>query len=358
MELLDELIDVGQHLWLDDISTTSLEDGTITRYRDECAVSGITANPTIFERAFGSGAYDERIADHDGAVDDVFWELAIEDVQHAADLLAHAYRRSDGRTGWVSLELSPELAHDDSGSIEQARELHRRTDRPNVMVKVPGTPSGTKAIEELTFLGIPVNVTLLFGREQWRSASAAYARGLQRRLEADRSLVVPSVASFFLSRIDRRLDPDLPAELVHRGALAMAAAVLGEWQQLIGGQGWRRLLDEGAQTQQLLWASTSPKADDLGETYYAARLAAPETVITMPMDTLDEVCSSDESAHRLDQVPPAEVAATIERVESAAGVTLDQVADELQDAGVESFQESFDSLRATISDVRDRVVPH
>lgn len=358
MALLDELTDIGQHIWLDDISTSALEDGTITRYRDECAVTGITANPTIFERAIATGAYDDRIADHDGAADDVFWDLAIGDVQTAADLLAHAHRRSDGRTGWVSLELSPELADDATGSIEQARELHRRVGRPNVMVKVPGTVNGTEAIEELTFLGIPVNVTLLFGREQWRSASAAYGRGLERRLQAGDSPAVPSVASFFLSRIDRRLDPDLPAELAHRAALAVAAAVLGEWQQLIGGQGWRRLLREGAQTQQLLWASTAPKADDLDETYYAARLATPDTVITMPTDTLDAVCSSDASAQRLDDLSLAEVDATIEWVESAAGVTLEQVADELQDAGAESFRDSFDSLRTTISDVRDRVVRH
>jgi transaldolase len=357
MALLDELLDIGQHLWLDDISATSLEDGTIARYRDECGVTGITANPTIFDRAIRSGAYDDRITELDGSPSDVFWNLAIEDVRQAADLMAHAFRRSDGRTGWVSLELSPELADDATGSIEQGRELHRRVDRPNVMVKVPGTTSGAVAIEELTFVGVPVNVTLLFGREQWRAASAAYARGLERRRDAGLSLAVPSVASLFLSRIDGRLDPDLPPELAHQAALAVAAAVYGEWQQLIGGQGWRRLVDEGASTQQLLWASTSPKSDDLDETHYASGLAVPETVITLPTDTLDEVCSSDHPAQRLDDRSPAEVEAMFERIEAAAGVTLDQVADELQAAGVESFQESFASLLDAIANVRDRVVP-
>lgn len=355
MGLLDELVDTGQHIWLDDISMTALEDGTIVRYRDECGVTGITANPTIFDEAIGSGQYDERIGGSTSSPTEVFWELAVEDVQVAADLLAHAHRRSDGRTGWVSLELAPELADDADGSIEQGRELHRRVDRPNLMVKVPGTPPGTTAIEELTFAGVPVNVTLLFGREQWRAASAAYARGLERRRDAKRSLDVPSVASFFLSRIDRRLDPDLPPDLVHRAAILCAAGVYGEWQQLVTGQGWRRLVEEGAPTQQLLWASTSPKADELAETYYAARLAAPETVITLPTDTLEAVCSSDAHVERLDDLDPADVERTIEEIEHAAGTTLDRVADELQDAGVESFRASFESLVGTISEVRERV---
>lgn len=355
MGLLDELLDVGQHIWLDDISVTSLEDGTIVRCRDECGMTGITANPTIFDRAIGTGAYDDRIGKSKGSPTDVFWELAIDDVRQAADLLSHAHRRSNGRTGWVSLELSPELAHDASGSIEQGQELHHRVDRPNVMVKVPGTERGTVAIEELTYLGVPVNVTLLFGREQWRAASAAYARGLERRRAAERSLLVPSVASFFLSRIDRRLDPEVPSSLAQRAAIACAAGVYAEWQQLIGGQGWRRLIDEGAQTQQLLWASTSPKSDDVEETYYAAKLAAPDTVITLPSATLEAVCSSSASAERLDELDPAEVDKTIDRIEKEAGVTLDEVAAELQTAGVESFQKSFDSLIGTIEQVRDRV---
>lgn len=355
MALLDELQDVGQHIWLDDISMTSLEDGTIVRYRDECAMTGITANPTIFDKAMGSGAYDERIARTEGSPADAFWELAVEDVREAADLLAHAHRRSDGRTGWVSLELSPELAYDPAGSIQQGRELHARVDRPNLMVKVPGTPRGAEAIEELTYLGVPVNVTLLFGREQWRSASAAYARGLERRRADGRSLVVPSVASFFLSRIDRRLDRDLSPSLTHRAAIACAVGVYFEWQQLIGGQGWKRLIADGAQTQQLLWASTSPKAEELQETYYAARLAAPETVITLPSDTLDAVCSSEESVERLDEWDHVEVDGLVERIEVEAGTTLDEVADELQAAGVDSFRKSFDSLLDTITDVRERV---
>lgn len=355
MALLDELQDAGQHVWLDDISMTSLEDGTIVRYRDECGMTGITANPTIFDKAIATGAYDDRISASDSSPTDVFWDLAIADVRQAADLLAHAHRRADGRTGWVSLELSPELAYDATGSIEQGLELHERVDRPNVMVKVPGTEPGTVAIEELTYLGVPVNVTLLFGREQWRAASAAYARGLERRRAAERSMVVPSVASFFLSRIDRRLDPELSDEHVHRAAVLCAAAVYAEWQQLVEGQGWRRLLDEGAQSQQLLWASTSPKAEDLDETYYAARLAAPDTVITLPTATLESVCSSDGSAERLDDLDPTEVERSIDAIETEAGTSLDEVAAELQEAGVESFQESFDSLVDTIREVRERV---
>lgn len=355
MGLLDELMDTGQHLWLDDISMTALEDGTIVRFRDECGVTGITANPTIFDKAIATGAYDDRIGRSGSPPTEVFWDLAIEDVQEAADLLAHAHRRSDGRTGWVSLELSPELAYDAAGSIEQGRELHRRVDRPNLMVKVPGTEPGTVAIEELTDAGVSVNVTLLFGREQWRAASAAYARGLERRRVAGRSLVVPSVASFFLSRIDRRLDDHLPPTLTHQAAILCAAGVYGEWQQLHKGQGWRRLLDEGAQSQQLLWASTSPKADELDEVYYAARLAAPDTVITLPTATLEAVCSSDAPAERLDERDPHDVERTIEEIEREAGTTLDRIADELQEAGVESFRESFDSLVATIADVRERV---
>lgn len=362
MDAIDQLNRIGQHLWLDDISMTTVEDGTIARYRDECSISGVTANPTIFERSISTGAYDERIARGDregGDIDsqpaEVFWQLAIEDVQMAADLFHDIHRRTDGRTGWVSIELSPDLAYDTAGSIKQGEDLHRRVDRPNVMVKVPGTTEGVAAIEELTFLGVPVNVTLLFGRDQWDAARRAYVQGLERRLADDRSLSVASVASFFLSRIDHHLDPLVDGELSHQAAILSAASIHEAWRHAHDEPRWARLEAEGAQPQQLLWASTSPKASELDETYYALRLAAPDTIMTLPVATLDALCVEGQEVERLDVRAPSDVGRTIDDIESTSGTTLERVAAELQHDGVDAFAASYASLLDTIGEVRDQM---
>lgn len=353
MDTIDALNRIGQHLWLDDISMTALDEGDIARYRDECSVSGVTANPTIFERAISSHAYDHKISASGDSPDKVFWQLAIDDVQRAADLFADIHRRSGERTGWVSIELEPGLAGDADGSVAQATELRDRIDRPNVMVKVPGTREGVRAVEQLTYLGVPVNVTLLFGLEQWRAVADAYCSGLERRLADGRSLAVPSVASFFLSRIDRKFDEMVPDDLQHQTAIACAAHVYEQWRAMLDSPRWVRLADEGAASQQLLWASTSPKAEDLDETYYAKRLAAPDTVITLPSHTLDALCAAEgDELTPLEGLDVDHVDRTLERIEQESGTTLAEAADDLQTDGVTSFSDSFDSLIATIEQVR------
>jgi transaldolase len=352
MTAIDDIRDIGQHVWLDDISVTMLDDGTLAGYRDHCGVSGVTANPTIFDRAIAAGDYETRIADARGTDDDVFWQLATEDVGRAADLLTKAHEASDGRTGFVSIELSPALAYSAEESIHQGVELSDRVGRPNIMVKVPGTRPGATAIEELTYLGVNVNVTLLFGLAQWHEARDAYERGLERRLADGRSLDVHSVASFFLSRIDRAVDDDLPAELRHRAAIASAAIVHDEWQAAHARERWSRLAAHGALPQQLLWASTSPKADELDETYYAQRLVAPDSVITLPSATLDALCALDHlDEPRLDRLDVAGARRTAASIDEIAR-PLAHVADQLQIDGVEAFADSFRSLLATISSGR------
>lgn len=352
MRAIDEIREIGQHVWLDDISVAMLDDGTLARYRDDCGVTGVTANPTIFDEAIAAGDYDERIAGAEGTDQDVFWQLATDDVGRAADLLVKAHESTSGRTGFVSIELSPELAYAAEDSVRQGVELSDRVARPNVMVKVPGTRPGATAIEELTYLGVNVNVTLLFGLAQWQAARDAYERGLERRLAEGQSLDVHSVASFFLSRIDRAVDDRVPEDLRHRAAIASAATVHAEWMAANRGERWSRLAGEGALPQQLLWASTSPKADELDETYYARRLVAPDSVVTLPTETLEALCELDAlGEHRLDEGDVAGARDTIARIEDAVQ-PMHQIADQLQVDGVQSFADSFTSLLSTIADGR------
>lgn len=352
MSAIEEIITVGQHLWLDDISTVMLSDGTIERYRDECAMTGITANPTIFEKAIAAGAYDESVKAADGDAEDIFWSLAVDDIGRAADLLVDAHRVTGRRSGYVSIELSPRLADDAEGSVRQGVELFDRIARPNVMVKVPGTPAGEHAIEELTFLGVNVNVTLLFGRAQWERAHQAFQRGLQRRLAEGLDLSPHSVASFFLSRIDRAVDDDAPADLRHMAALDSATTVHAAWVAALESDPWPELLGEGASPQELLWASTSPKAEELTETYYVERLVAPDSVVTLPSPTLDALCALERvDQPRLDERSAEDAQRRLDEIGRTVR-PIDEVAEQLQVDGVQAFLESFDSLLATIEDVR------
>ncbi|MDW3215793.1 MAG: transaldolase family protein [Ilumatobacteraceae bacterium] len=352
MTALDDMLRIGQHIWLDDISTTILDDGTLERLRDECGVTGVTANPTIFDRAIAEGAYDEFIVDAEGDDHEVFWNLAVRDVGRAADLFAAINRSSGGRTGYVSIELSPRLARSAVDSVRQGVELSDRIARDNVMIKVPGTAEGIDAIEELTFRGINVNVTLLFGISQWQAARRAYERGMHRRRQDGRSMGVTSVASFFLSRIDAALDGDLPDELRHRAAVLSAAAVQAEWRDANERREWRQLADDGALPQQLLWASTSPKTDDLAETDYVAQLVAPDSVATLKRETLDTACGLERlDISRLDDLDRTSIMETLSTIERRTR-PLVEVADELQRDGLRKFTDSFDSLLSTIREVR------
>ena len=288
---LHDLQVAGQSIWLDHIRRALLTSGELDRYRDELCVTGVTSNPTIFERAIsGSDDYDdalrgalERGIDHP---EELFWELAVADIADAADVLREVYEASGGTDGYVSLELPPRLSPNAAGSVELAERLAARLDRPNTMIKVPGTNEGLEAIEELTARGINVNVTLLFTLGQWSRVAEAYLRGLERRHAAGAPLEVSSVASFFISRIDATANRTLPGELHNRVAVANAALVYASYRRLLASDRWRALTEAGARPQRLLWASTSAKDPRLDDTHYVAALAADGTVNTMPEQTL------------------------------------------------------------------------
>jgi transaldolase len=346
----------GQHLWLDDISRAMLDSGELQRLH-ELGVSGVTANPTIYAEAMTeSDAYVSDIrARTDHGTEAIFWELAVADLQRAADLFAATFDDSGGLDGLVSLELSPRLAYDQDRTIEAGIDLFARLDRPNAMVKVPGTAAGAGAIEELTARGVNVNVTLLFDLAQWEAAAAAYLRGLERRLDRGEALDVTSVASFFLSRIDVAVNDQLPSE--HGNTIAVAAAQLAYhlWIEQQSSDRWRRVEDAGARPQQLLWASTSAKDPSLPETYYAERLVAPDTINTVPRKTLDAIVDSDPReweplAATTGQQGEHGAASTIAILEEH-GLRFGDVASGLQSEGVEKFSNSFDELLVAIDDL-------
>jgi transaldolase len=347
MSGVDQLREQGQHVWLDQISRSMLDEGRLLQLRVECGITGITANPTIYETALVEEAYCGPIAARARSVidpEELFWDLAVDDIRRAADLLVDRYVDSHGLDGLVSLELSPHVADDTSATIEAGLYLFHRLDRANVMIKVPGTTAGIPAIEELTARGVNVNVTLLFGPDQCRRAWEAYCRGLERRHETGRPLEVSSVASFFLSRIDQKLNGRLPPHLRDRAAIAAATVIRAQWSERLASGRWTRLAELGARPQELLWASTSVKSSDLAETYYVERLVAPETVTTVPRRTLEALCHSERlEIARLDDASTEAACRLIDEIE---GVTepLDVVAAELQREGVEKFADSFDGI--------------
>jgi transaldolase / glucose-6-phosphate isomerase len=351
MGSLHDLAATGQSVWYDNIRRALLDSGELASYLDRYAVTGVTSNPTIFESAIaGGGDYDQAIADAvtDGVEDPegVFWRLAIRDIQDAADLLASVYEETEGRDGFVSLELPPRLVHDTDGSIEMALELVRRVDRPNLMVKVPGTAAGMGAIEELIARGVNVNVTLLFSLSQWSDTAEAYLRGLERRREAGQDLDVASVASFFVSRIDAAANEALPDELRNRLAVANAQLAYAAYQDLLDSPRWQELASAGARPQRLLWASTSAKDPRLDDGFYVQALAASGTVNTMPEHTMLAFDRDGAVTGTLgrDIAEAEEIAAAA----SEAGVGLESLGRRLQQEGDQSFATSFDNLLACI----------
>ena len=281
---------LGQSLWLDNITRAMLDDGTIARYIHEYSVTGLTSNPSIFEKAVSSGYYDAAIRAKaaDGmAGADLFFDLAIEDLRRAADLFAPVHVRTDGVDGWVSLEVSPELAYDGARTASAAAALHRQADRANLFIKIPGTPEGLPAIEESIAAGIPINVTLLFDAEQYLAAAEAYLRGVERRIAAGLDPWVASVASVFMSRWDNAVRDSAPAQLRGRLGLAIGGSVYREYCRLLASDRVQRLEAAGGRMQRLLWASTSTKDPRDPDTLYIAGLAAPLTVNTMPDVTLE-----------------------------------------------------------------------
>jgi transaldolase len=348
---LKRLHQVGQSIWLDNITRELLRSGTLARYIDDLSVTGLTSNPTIFERAIaGSRDYDDSIkALLGGDLDPeaLFFDLAIEDLSAAADLFAGVHRDAEGHDGFVSLEVSPRLAHDAAATITAAKRLHAQAARPNLMIKVPGTPEGAEAIEELTFAGVPVNVTLLFSTGQWAAAAEAFTRGIERRIADDLDPGVASVASLFVSRWDAAASPELPTELVDRTGIAVAHCTFAAARRFFDSERWRRLEAAGARPQRLLWASTGTKNPELPAGYYVTALAAPGTVNTMPEKTLLAFDRDGEVAATLDS-DATEAMSTLEAIERS-GLDVVALASKLQADGRDSFVADFEKLLSGIA---------
>jgi len=346
-----QLHDLGQSLWLDNITRGMLDDGTLRSYIRELSVTGLTSNPTIFDKAIKDGAqYDAAIRQKSAegkSGETLFFELALEDVVRAADLLRPVHERTGGVDGWVSLEVSPLLANDTAGTINAAAQLHRRAQRPNLFIKIPGTPEGVPAIEESIFAGVPVNVTLLFSREQCLAAAQAYMRGIERRIAAGRDPKVASVASIFVSRWDVAVKDMLPQRLRNRLGIAIAGRAYKAYRELLASSAWRKLAAAGARPQRLLWASTGSKDPDAPDTLYVEALAAPDTINTIPEKTLHAFAEHGELKGVLpvDGGDAEEMLAEVARngVESAA------LAARLQREGAESFDKSWQDLMACIA---------
>jgi transaldolase len=346
----------GQSLWLDNITRTMLDDGTIQRYIDVYSVTGLTSNPSIFDKAIASGAYDDALrsaADSDPDAEDVFLGLAIEDLQRAADLFLGIHERTDWVDGWVSLEVSPELAYDTKATVQAAQELHARAGRSNLFIKIPGTTEGLPAIEECIAAGVPINVTLLFDGAQYRAAADAFMRGVERRIEAGLNPAVPSVASVFMSRWDKAVADRVPESLRDRLALAVGRDTYRAYRQLQDGERWQRLSGEGARLQRLLWASTSTKDPGAPEDLYVAGLAAPLTINTMPDKTLEAFADHGE----LGEDMPADggdcdavLAMFID-----AGIDLVELAGQLQRDGAAQFVEAWRDLMSRVTSQAARV---
>jgi transaldolase len=343
------LHDAGQSLWLDNITRALLTSGGLKRYIDEFSITGLTSNPTIYDNAIkNSHDYDAAIQKMAGKKDEaIFFEVALDDLTRAADLFRPINDRTNGVDGWVSLEVSPRLAYDTAGTVAAVKELHTQAARPNLFLKIPGTREGLPAIEESIFAGIPVNVTLLFSREQYIAAAEAYIRGIERRVAAGLNPRVGSVASVFVSRWDVAVTGKVPPALSNRLGIAIARRIYKSYRDLLASDRWLRLLNFGARSQRLLWASTGTKDPKAPDVLYVKALAAPHTVNTMPENTLLGLGDHGEIGAML---PHDGGDAERELAEfTRAGVNLDALADQLQREGADAFVKSWDDLMAQIA---------
>ncbi|MER3546059.1 MAG: transaldolase [Rhodanobacteraceae bacterium] len=357
MNPTQQLHELGQSLWLDNITRGILDDGTLKRYIEDDAITGLTSNPTIFDQAIGGGDdYDDQIAQltaQGKTGEAAFFELALADLRRAADLFQKIHKKTNGVDGWVSLELSPLLADDTQGSIEAAKRLHAQGKRENLFIKIPGTPAGVPAIEESIFNGVPVNVTLLFSREQYLAAANAYMRGIERRIEAGRDPKVGSVASLFVSRWDVAVKDKVPEQLKNRLGIAIAQRTYKAYLELLGSPRWKKLEEAGAQPQRLLWASTGTKDKNASDTLYIEALAAPNTINTMPEKTLLAFAE-----HGRVGEPMAEDGGDCEQVIARfkqAGIDDAGLAERLQQEGKQSFDKSWSELLKRIADKAARM---
>jgi len=344
------LHNLGQSIWLDNITRDLLNTGTLKRYIDDLSVTGLTSNPTIFDHAIkNSGAYDTTIAaqlQSGKTGEEVFFELALEDLTRAADQFRPIYDKTNGVDGWVSLEVSPVLAHDTASTLRAATDLYARAGRPNLFIKIPGTKEGASAIEEAIFAGVPINVTLLFSREHYLAAAEAFLRGVERRVDAGLNPDVRSVASVFVSRWDAAVASKAPEALRNRLGIAVAMRTYQAYRNLLDSPRWQRVYNAGARPQRLLWASTGTKDPAASDILYVKALAAPFTVNTMPEATLKALAEHTE----LGSIPPAD-GGECEKVLARfakAGIDIDALASQLQDEGAKAFVKSWNDLMDVI----------
>jgi transaldolase len=345
------LHDLGQSIWLDNITRELLESGTLKRYIDEFSVTGLTSNPTIFDHAIkNSSAYDAAIRDElaqGKSGEAIFFDLALADITRAADLYRSLHDRTNTVDGWVSLEVSPLLAHDAASTLREAKDLFARAARPNIFIKIPGTKEGLPAIEEAIFAGVPVNVTLLFSREQYLAAAEAFVRGIERRLDAGLNPNIGSVASVFVSRWDVAVMNTVPDGLRDQLGIAIAKRIYEAYRNLLGSPRWQRVYNAGARPQRLLWASTGTKDPKASDILYIKALAAPFTVNTMPEGTLKALAEHTSLGAAL----PADGGDCEETLAkfAKAGIDVDGLARQLQDEGARSFVKSWNDLISVIT---------
>jgi transaldolase len=351
MKATQLLHDLGQSLWLDNITRDILDNGTLQRYINELSVTGLTSNPTIFDHAIkNSKSYDNSIREmlaKGKSGEPLFFGLALEDLTRAADLFRPIYDQTSGSDGMVSLEVSPLLAYDTAGTIAAAKNLFARAGRPNLFIKIPGTKEGLPAIEESIFAGVPINVTLLFSREHYLAAAEAFLRGVERRLDAALSPNVASVASLFVSRWDAAIMDKVPEALRNQLGIAVAKRTYKAYRELLGSPRWQRAINAGARPQRLLWASTGTKDPQASDILYVKALAAPFTVNTMPEATLKALAT-----HTGLGPPLPEDGGDCEQVLARfpkAGIDIDALAAQLQKDGAASFVKSWNDLMSVIT---------
>jgi transaldolase len=351
MKATQQLHDLGQSLWLDNITRDLINTGTLERYIDELSVTGLTSNPTIFDHAIkNSSSYDAAIRqglDAGKSGEALFFDLALEDLTRAADLFRPIFDRTNGLDGWVSLEVSPLLAHDTASTVAAAKSLHARAARPNLFIKIPGTKEGLPAIEESIFAGIPVNVTLLFSREQYVAAAEAFLRGIERRIDAGLPPNVASVASVFVSRWDGAVAGKVPAALNNQLGIAVAKRTYKAYRDLLDSPRWERIYNNGARPQRLLWASTGTKDPKASDVLYIKALAAPFTVNTMPEGTLKAFADHGDLGDIM-SADGGDCEAVLAEF-GAAKIDIDQLAIKLQDDGAKSFVGSWNELMGVIA---------
>jgi len=350
MKATQLLHNLGQSIWLDNITRDLLDSGTLKRYIDQFSVTGLTSNPAIFDHAFKtSSAYDGAIADglkRGRSSEEVFFDLALDDITRAAEQFRTIHDRTNGVDGWVSLEVSPLLAHDTASTVREAKDLYTRARRPNLFIKIPGTKEGLPAIEEAIFSGIPINVTLLFSREQYVAAAEAWMRGVERRIDAGLNPNVTSVASVFVSRWDTAVAGKTPESMHNRLGIAVAERTYAAYRNLLASARWQRIYNEGARPQRLLWASTGTKDPKASDILYVKGLAAPFTVNTMPEATLVALASHDQLGELL-PVDGGKCEETLARF-AKAGIDIDALAIQLQDDGAKAFVKSWNELMSVI----------